>query len=116
MWDNEAQFLNNFKTQLDKVENVIERESLKNLLLDFNQTFYNTEKPHLFKGINIPGVQLEMADGISPQKDKLRTQADSKMPYIEQHIKTMLDYVKALLRRWEISNQRMHGCPMFYWF
>jgi hypothetical protein len=90
MWDSETQFLNNFKTQLDKVEDYIERESLKNLLLDFNQTFYNTEKPHLFKGINIPGVQLKMADGISPQKDKLRTQADSKKPYIEEHIKTML--------------------------
>jgi hypothetical protein len=76
MWDSETQFLNNFKTQLDMVEDDIERESLKNLLVDFNQTFYNVEKPHFFKGINIPGVQLKMADGILPQKDKLRTQAD----------------------------------------
>jgi hypothetical protein len=90
MWDSEIQFLNNFKIQLEKVEDDIEREALKNLLVDFNHTFYNVEKPHLFKGINIPGVQLKMADGIPPQKDKLRTQADSKKPYIEEHIKTML--------------------------
>jgi hypothetical protein len=74
MWENETQFLDNFKIQLEKVENEIEREALKNLLVDFNHTFYNVEKPHLFKGINIPGVQLKMADGIPPQTDKLRKQ------------------------------------------
>ena len=55
MWDNETQFLENLKMQLEKVENDIERETLKELLVDFNHTFYNVEKTHLFKELIYQG-------------------------------------------------------------
>jgi hypothetical protein len=48
IWDDQEQFLKNFESQLEKVENQVKKEALKNLLIDMNHTFHNIDKSHFF--------------------------------------------------------------------
>ena len=88
-WPSREEFLKNFDFSTVEHEYL---EEVKQLLWDFRGTFFNEDKPEMFrKGINMAPIEIKMKKGMEPTKrHPPRRMNEEKLKHLKEHIKLML--------------------------